>query len=168
MGNATFSVTKKGDAMTIDLATLHLSNWRDCAALQLAESQHDFMPSNLESIVEGQWFPKSKRVVIIHSELGAVGYAAYGEEEGSQRKKVFRLMIDYRHQKRGFGRDAMKLILQEMFTDPGVKEIFICYHPRNEGARQLYRSLGFKELGHLPCTRNPEGKIEARLERSSV
>lgn len=34
-------------------------------------------------------------------------------------------------------------------------------HPRNDGARKLYGSLGFDELEWQACARSPEGKILA-------
>ena len=117
----------------------------------------------MESIVEGQFFPKSEKRVILDLSENVVGFAMYGEEQGSNRKKIFRYMIDKAHQRRGLGRSALTQIIEELFAPEKATEIYLCYHPTNEGARAFYKIFGFQEVGHLPCNKNPEGKIEARL-----
>ena len=57
-------------------------------------------------------------------------------------------MIDRRFQKRGYGREAIKLALDFIRTFPcGEAEYCVLsYEPKNEVAKKLYASLGFKEI----------------------
>ena len=64
---------------------------------------------------------------------------------------IWRLMIDKRYQKRGYGREAIKLALDFIRTWPCGKAEYcsLSYEPENNVARELYRSLGFMENGEM-------------------
>ena len=57
-------------------------------------------------------------------------------------------MIDKRYQGRGYGREAMKLILDFIRSGPCRKAEYawLCYDPENTAARKLYASFGFEEI----------------------
>ena len=61
---------------------------------------------------------------------------------------IWRLMIDKKYQKKGYGREAMKLALEFIRTFPCGKAEYcwLSYNPENEAARKLYSSFGFKEM----------------------
>ena len=58
-------------------------------------------------------------------------------------------MIDYRYQKRGYGRDAMKLLYDYILTFPDGKEELwsTSYVEGNDNAAKMYRDLGFEPNG---------------------
>ena len=60
-------------------------------------------------------------------------------------------MIDKNHQKRGYGREAVKLALNFIKTFPCGKAEYcwLSYEPENEVASRLYRSFGFAETGEM-------------------
>ncbi len=60
---------------------------------------------------------------------------------------IWRFMIDGRHQKKGYGQEAMRLALDYIRTFPCGKAgcCWLSYEPENEVARKLYRSFGFEE-----------------------
>ena len=45
------------DLVKIYLKPVTVSNWRDCVALELAPKQKHFVPSNLYSIADAQFYP---------------------------------------------------------------------------------------------------------------
>ena len=61
---------------------------------------------------------------------------------------IWRFMIDKRYQGRGFGREAMKLILDFIRSGPCRQSEYawLCYDPENTAARKLYASFGFEEV----------------------
>ena len=62
---------------------------------------------------------------------------------------LWRLMIDEKHQGKGYGTAAMRLILDWIRSEPcGPAECcWLSYEPENERAKKLYAAFGFRETG---------------------
>ncbi len=60
---------------------------------------------------------------------------------------IWRLMIDKKFQRKGFGKKAMNLALEFVNTFPCglAKYCWLSYERDNDTARQLYKSVGFVE-----------------------
>lgn len=56
-------------------------------------------------------------------------------------------MVDHAHQRKGIGRKATELMLEEV-EQLGTEPIVVGYHPDNTGAHRLYESLGFVDEGN--------------------
>jgi len=56
-------------------------------------------------------------------------------------------MIDKNHQRKGYGREAMRLALDFIRTFPcgAAKYCQLSYAPQNFAAKKLYNSFGFEE-----------------------
>jgi diamine N-acetyltransferase len=145
---------------TVELVPINRQNWQACAALVLTDEQREFLPSPVCCIAELQFWPSSRGMAIVGNNR-IIGLAVFGLEEPSNSWKVFRFMIDTNFQRMGFGFLAMKSVINEVERSAGKVAIRLCYHPRNEGARKLYGSLGFKEVELQPCERSLDGKILA-------
>jgi diamine N-acetyltransferase len=128
----------------ISLRSLTAEDWKACANLALTKGQEDFVPSNLYSIAEAQFYPRS-RSRAIYADDGLIGYALYGIDGSTGHWKIFRLMIAEEFQGKGYGRAAMQVILGELRLE-GAKVVLIKFHQKNEVAQRLYESLGFNEL----------------------
>jgi diamine N-acetyltransferase len=129
----------------VSLRAVDKDNWLACVALRVAESQKDFLPSNLSSIAGAQFYSQSRsRAIYVNDDL--VGYTLYGIDETTGLWKIFRLMIDERFQGKGYGKEAMKLMLGDIRREK-AEVVLVRYTLENEVARHLYESLGFVELG---------------------
>ncbi|HSG43851.1 MAG TPA: GNAT family N-acetyltransferase [Anaerolineales bacterium] len=62
---------------------------------------------------------------------------------------IQRLMIDEKHQGKGYGRKAMELLLEEFRANKDIRVVAISYEEYNTGARKLYASLGCEERGDM-------------------
>jgi diamine N-acetyltransferase len=60
---------------------------------------------------------------------------------------LWRLLIDPRHQRRGYGRAAMALVIDVVRTSPGGTDLFTSVYPGEGGPAPFYRSLGFGSTG---------------------
>ncbi len=129
----------------VSLRPIIAANWKECINLSLDASQIGFLPSNLYSIAEAQFYPQARARAIYNSDDQMVGFVLYGIDTGTDTWKVFRLMIDRNHQHRGYGRAAMQLVIAELARLPSCTEILIRYQRANPIARQLYAGLGFIE-----------------------
>lgn len=146
--------------MNVSLQPVTLQNWKDCINLKLAPGQEAFLPSNLYSVAEAQFYLEARSRAIYNEAEALVGYALFGRDVFSGRWKVFRLMIDAAHQRKGYGEAAMRQIIDEIAQEPDGNEILICYHDPNQAARKLYAHLGFVEQ-----EMDAAGKVTALLQK---
>lgn len=127
-------------------------------ALTLGDDQHELVASNAESLEEADDDPLARPRAIVDGER-VVGFLMYEAPEDETWANVYRFMIDHRAQGRGYGRAALARLLDEIRALPWVEEVEICYMPENDGARRLYASAGFVEIGT-----DEDGEIIARLD----
>lgn len=60
---------------------------------------------------------------------------------------LWRLLIDGRFQRRGYGRAAMALVIDLVRSSPGGTDLFTSVYPGEGGPAPFYRSLGFESTG---------------------
>lgn len=146
----------------ITLRTITLENRRAMFNLEVAEEQRRFVASNLSSVAScyvlvtngGHPFP-----FVIYADEQPVGfvmlaYGITGYDEPSiaaDNYCIMRLMIDKQYQNRGYGREAMKIIMEFIRTFPAGPAHFcwIPYKSDNTAARKLYESFGFRDTGEV-------------------
>ena len=93
--------------------------------------------------VEPEWRPRA-----VYRGDTIVGFAMYGIEQAHRFHFIMRLMIDHRHQRNGYGRRAMALVLEEIAA-LGAGEVFTSIVPGNAAAAALYAGLGFEPTGRF-------------------
>lgn len=148
----------------IRLEKISGKNAREILNLHVGEAQKGFVAPNDASIIEafiaithhGQAFPFG-----IYDDNTPVGFCmiGYGADDdwedapviAGDNYNLWRFMIDERYQGKGYGRAAMKKILEYIAGEPcGPAEYcWLSYEPENEAARRLYASFGFQETGEL-------------------
>lgn len=147
----------------------HKNVW-DAVDLKVFRLQKDFVSPNWASIVEAYSVndtDTSAFPFVIYNDKKPVGFLMIGfnesdadrdTEEGFEPPKaydhnytIWRLMIDKKYQKRGYGRQAINLALNFIRTWPCGKAEYcaVSYEPENEVARKLYYSMGFEENGEM-------------------
>lgn len=134
----------------------------DILELKVSEEQKAFVAGNDVSIIEaytsitgnGQVFPFG-----IYEGAVPVGFlmVGFGADDcwddapaiAHGNYDLRRLMIDAKHQGKGYGKEALKLALEFIRTLPCGKADYcwLSYEPNNKVARDLYRSYGFFETG---------------------
>ena len=130
--------------------------------LRVAEDQRSYVADNTVSIVEaytataanGHAFPFGLYDGETPVGFLMIGFGADDDWEDAPRiaagnYSLWRLMIDERYQRRGCGREAVRLALAFIRTFPCGRADFcwLSYEPENEAARRLYSSFGFVETG---------------------
>ena len=144
--------------------------------LRVAENQKTFVASNDKSIIEayvtlvanGPVFPFG-----IFEGDTPVGFLmiGYGVDDAWENApaiaagnyNLWRLMIDRDQQRKGYGREALRLALDFVRSFPcgRAEYCWLSYEPENETARRLYHSFGFAETGEMDA-----GEIIAALKLS--
>jgi diamine N-acetyltransferase len=145
----------------IRLEKVNDNNFVDLMKLEVAESQKDYVASNTVSMAQAYAVNASGRFVQcfgIYDGDTAVGFAMIGHhsEEYNGMAEIYRhsyylwrFMIDHRFQGKGFGRDALNLLLDYVLSFPDGEEDTwsTSYDQENEAARHLYASFGFAPNG---------------------
>jgi diamine N-acetyltransferase len=144
--------------MPVTLRELTLENVRECCALELADDQVRYVAPNAISIAESKVAPYLVPRAVYDGDT-MVGFTLYGHESSTGRFYVVRLMIDRRYQRRGYGSEAMRLVVDELARDPACDAVYLSYVPENEGAARLYRALGFEATGEV----DEDGEVLMRL-----
>ena len=141
-------------------------NFEELIELKIFESQYPFVADNTESLAEAYLAVMSGEAYAwpfaIYDDETLVGFLMIGYNEAAlegpdapkalkDNYSLWRLMIDKRYQKQGFGREAVRLALEFIKTRPrGEAEACVTsYNPENEVAQKLYASFGFEENGEM-------------------
>ena len=157
MDRTNYELKNKG----LHLVKADKENFWPLIDLRVAKDQEDFVASNAISLAQAyDTLADSKFVQAFGIWDGAtpVGFAMIGHnsEEYEEMADVYRhsyclwrFMIDQRYQKRGYGRDALKLLLDYIRSFPdGEEELWsTSWEPGNEVAAKLYHDFGFIENG---------------------
>ncbi|MER8915508.1 GNAT family N-acetyltransferase [Mesorhizobium sp. M0761] len=130
----------------VRLVSLTAANRALVAALQLAADQIDFVASNAESLDEAETDGDARPRVVMAGDR-VVGFLMYEAPEDDDEARIYRFMIDRVHQGQGYGKAALREVLDEIMRLGHISHVSICYEPGNEAARRLYRAAGFVEEG---------------------
>jgi len=146
----------------ITLRKITLDNRRDIFNLEVTEDQRAFVASNLSSVAScyvlatngGHPFPfaiyaneQPVGFVMITYKINGYDLPAIADDSYC----ILRLMIDKQYQNKGYGREAMKKILDFIRTFPAgpAQYCWIPYKAENAAAKKLYESLGFRDNGEI-------------------
>ncbi|WP_246682263.1 GNAT family N-acetyltransferase [Mesorhizobium sp. B3-2-1] len=137
---------RSGSTVGIHIAPVTKANRALVTALQLAPEQMDFVASNADSLREARSDRDARpRAVIVGDQ--PVGFLMYEVPRDDDEARIYRFMIDRAWQGRGYGKAALRAVLEEIGGLGHIRHVSICYEPENEAARRLYRSAGFVEEG---------------------
>ena len=147
----------------VRLEHINAENVWDIIDLAVAESQKEIVAPNTISIIEAYTsigtgctaFPFA-----IFDDDTPVGFLMLGHNIAAlfgcpdivkNSYLLWRLMIDEKHQKKGYGREATRLAIEFVKTFPcGPAEYLVTsYEPENTVAQRLYQSFGFVETGDV-------------------
>jgi diamine N-acetyltransferase len=133
----------------IRLEPITKDNWEEAANLEILPEQAGFLTPNVFSIAESK-FHDDLTTFAIYNGGTMVGFTMIGRDPADDRYWIIRFMIDRRFQRQGFGRSALRVLIDHMRTLPDIEAINIGYSTENHGAATLYRELGFVESGLAP------------------
>jgi len=134
----------------IRLQPIDKDNWTECIKLKAKPEQEKFIASNLYSIAQFQ-FLEHFEAMAIYDDQTMVGFTLYGLDADDSNYWIYRFMIDGNHQRKGYGRQALQSIIEEIRNKPDRTDVLmLSFDPKNEQARQLYVKAGFEEIGVKP------------------
>ena len=127
----------------IMLEELNVDNWLKVMELTVSEEQKDIFPiSNVYWVGISRYEEKTTLYAIKNDEL-YVGMVGIGYDEDGVSGYINPMMIDEKHQGKGYSKEAMLLAIEKLKSEYKVSEIHLGHRKNNMNAGKLYESLGF-------------------------
>lgn len=128
--------------MEILLKEINSNNWKECIDLSVKGDQRDFVDPNSHSLLQTK-FEKYLYPLSIYEKNTMVGFLMYGRESSTERIVLHRLMIDEKYQGKGYGKEALKKLINLIKNKYGNIKLYTSVEPENLSALLLYESIGF-------------------------
>ena len=147
----------------VSLRAITDANRTAILALDVAPHQRNWVDSNEVSLRQAKKNTEGRpEYYAVYADEQPVGFLMIGCSPINKGERpdwfVSRLMIDVMHQRRGYGRAAMRQIIDHIRAKPDCCELRISFEPENGPARTLYTSLGFVDHGEIH-----DGEVLLRL-----
>jgi GNAT superfamily N-acetyltransferase len=150
--------------VTITLEEITADNAQSVLALRLAPGQERFVTSVADSLAEADEYPHANPWVrAVYADGLPVGFVMLSWNVEPQPPEIhgpwflWKLLIDYRHQDKGYGREVVRQVV-ELVRGQGATELLTSHVPGEGGPVGFYARLGFVPTGEL----DPEGEIILR------
>ena len=127
------------------------SNYWDCMALQVDESQTHFVADNTRSLVEAAYEDGLYPLGVYHGDT-MVGFVLYDYDETIPGWSMSRFMIGKQYQGMGYGKKAVQVFLEYFRELHHADRIYISVSLDNAVARKMYADIGFRELQKVEYT----------------
>jgi diamine N-acetyltransferase len=140
--------------MNVTLREITSETVRAVTKLAVRPDQESFVAPNAVSLAQALFSDEAwYRAIYADEEL--VGFVMLSDETlkadppAEPNIGLWRLMIDAKHQHKGLGREAMRLILQYVRSRPGIHYFYTSYVPEPGGPGPFYLGLGFAPNGEV-------------------
>ena len=97
----------------LHLKTITKDNWIKAISLRVREDQKNFVASNAFSLAQLN-FLEDFHAKGIYLDNEMIGFTLYGIDEEDHEYWIYRMMIDERHQGKGYGKEAVKLVIEDI------------------------------------------------------
>ena len=164
-----------GPDSIVSLRPVTKDNLRDIFRLKVTEAQEHFVANNAVSLAQAHFTPEAWYRAIYADET-PVGFMMLYDDPAKPEYFLWRLMIDARYQRFGYGRQAIVLLMDYVKTRPGVKELLVSHSQGEGNPGPFYSGLGFVYTGtelenelvmSLPLQPSAEGSLHQE-DKSAV
>ncbi len=121
---------------------------RTICNLKVSETQNRFVAPNAVSIAQA-YFSRTAWFRAIYADDTPVGFLMLDKNTEKQEYFLWRLMIDERYQRMGFGYKAMELLIEYVKRLPGATEFLTSCVPGDGSPEGFYNKLGFTRTGEM-------------------
>ena len=153
-------MSSPGGEARVTLREVTRENLREVLLLEVAPEQKRFVASNAISIAQAHFQPEVAWFRAIYADETPVGFLMLEDRTGAPEVFLWRFMIDRRHQKLGYGRRALALVLEHVRARPGTSALTLSHVPGEGSPAPFYERLGFVHTGET----DPDGELLMRRE----
>jgi diamine N-acetyltransferase len=137
----------------ITLRVINEGNFQECIRLEVDDSQKSFVARNVYSLAQAWLYSTNALPIAIYNDETMVGFVMLGVDYYNNGSKkacgLWRLMIDTKHQDKGYGKAAMLKVIAYGKENLHSEEMRTSFVPGNDVAMKLYQNLGFVPTGEV-------------------
>jgi diamine N-acetyltransferase len=133
--------------LEVTLREITKENLSDILRLKVTPHQEQFVASNSVSIAEAHFEPQLPWFRAIYAGEAPVGFLMLEYNAEEQFYFLWRLMIDERYQKHGYGRKALELLFAHVKTLPRADALYTSCVPAEGSPGPFYEKMGFVYTG---------------------
>ena len=155
-----------GGRVAVELVEITDGELERVVALRLAPGQERFVSTVADSLAEAEANPQGKpwpRAVLADGEPVGFVMLSWDVEPSPPELNgpwfLWKLLVDHRHQGRGYGREVVRQVA-ELVRAHGGTELLTSHVPGEGGPAGFYERLGFVPRGDL----DPDGEVVLRLD----
>ena len=137
--------------MAVTLKCITEDNFLEAFRLKLRKDQEKFVSHPIRSLAQAYVYRNQCQPFGIYQDEEMVGYVMVIYDYDVPEYDIWHMMIDEARQGRGYGKEALKRVLEYIATKPfgeSNRVVLTCNQQNIPGLR-LYRSLGFQETGNV-------------------
>lgn len=129
----------------IRLIDIDPDNWR--LGLRVAREQEQYVANSAVMLARAYAYRKQRsRAFVIYEDETPVGMGLYYDLPDMECYDFSQFFIDARYQGNGYGKAAVKAVLDAMRKDGRYSKVDLCYIEGNDAAKKLYEGFGFVEI----------------------
>ncbi len=133
----------------ISLRKITEENFIDAFNLKLGNGQEKFVSHPIRSLAQAYVYRAQCQPFGIYNEDQMVGYVMVIYDHDVPEYDIWHMMIDIKHQGKGFGRAALEQVIAYIRTKPfgDSDRIVLTCNLNNSHALAMYKDMGFLETG---------------------
>lgn len=135
----------------VKLSDVNEQNWLDVISLSVTEEQKKFLASPIGILARGYVYRScNARVYGICDGEQVIGVALVRNmDEEPACYELQQFMIDRRFQNKGYGTEALGLILSVLSKERKYSRVEVCVNMNDAAALWVYKKVGFEDTGYI-------------------
>ena len=126
-------------------------NWIEVASLSVFENQRKYLAPPIGILARGYVYRNCNAKIFVVADVEAiVGLALVREfTDEPLGYELQQFMIDHKYQGKGYGSEALRLILNELRKENHFDHVEVCVNKEDTVAIHVYEKLGFVDSGYI-------------------
>ena len=135
----------------LKLVEINEQNWLEARCLSVSPEQEGFLDSAVGILARGYIYRNQRaRVLGIELDGAVIGVALVKDlDEEPACYDLQQFLIDRRWQGKGYGTEALRLILALLAEEKKYSCVEVCVKKTDTAALRLYEKAGFKDTGYV-------------------
>lgn len=135
----------------IKLFDVNEQNWLDVISLSVHEDQKKYLDKPIGIVARGYIYRScNARVFGISNDEDVIGIALVKDmDEVPACYDLQQFMIDRRFQNKGYGTEALRMILSRLSKEGKYSQVEVCVDKNDAQALWMYKKVGFEDTGYI-------------------